>query len=99
VVAAHSLTPYAVTPSSDEQRMLLYVSWKKYVIMRELLDGPSIRMTYIKGKLELRSPAYQHELWKKNIARLVEHHAFVRNIAMREDINDALREFEAEFSK
>jgi Uma2 family endonuclease len=67
---------------ADEQRMLLYVSWKEYVLMRDLLDGPGLRMTYSKGALELMSPSPEHELWKKNIARFVEHFAFVRDIAL-----------------
>src|SRR5271156_5821155 len=63
-----------------EQRMLLYVSWKEYVVMRDLLDGPGLRMTYLEGKLELMSPSTDHEMWKKNIARLVELFAHVKRI-------------------
>ena len=72
-------------PPSDlgEQRMLLYVSWKEYVVMRDLLDGPALRMTYLEGKLELMSPSTDHEMWKKNIARLVELYAHVRGVDLR----------------
>lgn len=65
-----------ISPPPDEQRMLLRgVSWKDYVLLRDLLDGPSPRMTYRKGALELMSPSTDHEMWKKNIARLVELYA------------------------
>src|SRR5678810_1374157 len=64
----------------DEQRMLLRVTWKEYVLLRDLLDGPRPRMTYRKGVLELMSPSVEHELWKKNIARLVELYAHLLGI-------------------
>ena len=62
-----------------EQRMLIHgVSWKDYVILREALDTPGLRMTYCEGALELMNPSRAHELWKKTIARLVELYAFLR---------------------
>jgi Uma2 family endonuclease len=65
----------------DEQRMLVHgVSWKDYVLLREALDTPGLRMTYFKGALELMSPSRNHELWKTNIARLIELFAMERNI-------------------
>src|SRR6266511_1110616 len=65
----------------DEQRMLLRgVSWKEYAILRELIDSPLLRMTYLKGALELMSPSNEHELWKTNIARLVELYAHIKRI-------------------
>lgn len=74
--------PIARAP--DEQRMLLHnVGWKDYVILRDVLDGPAIRMTYLGGSLELMSPSPEHELWKTNIARLVELYAHVRRIDLR----------------
>jgi Uma2 family endonuclease len=80
MVAAASLE---VVEPAREQRMLLHnVSWKDYVLLRDVLDGPSPRMTYLKGALELMSPSPEHELWKKNIARLVELFAHRRGIAL-----------------
>jgi Uma2 family endonuclease len=65
----------------DEQRMLLRgVSWKDYVTLRELMDGPGLRMTYLRGALELMSPSAEHEIWKKNIARFIEFYAHLENI-------------------
>jgi Uma2 family endonuclease len=79
MVAAATLPELA--PASDEQRMLLRnVTWKEYVIFRELMDRPGLRMTYLKGELELMSPSNEHELWKTNIARLVELYAHIRRI-------------------
>lgn len=70
-----------VTSPPSEQRMLLYgVSWKEYVVLRDLMDGPHLRMTYVRGTLELMSPSPEHELWKTNIARLVELYAHIRRI-------------------
>ena len=76
-----AVSPLPIVQPPEEQRMLLSnVSWKEYVTMRELLDGPSLRMTYAEGVLELMSPSPEHELWKKNIARLVELFAHVKGI-------------------
>jgi len=62
-----------------EQRILLHgISWKDYCVLRELLDGP--RMTYARGALELMVPSKEHELWKTNIARLVELFAVVKDV-------------------
>lgn len=69
---------------AGEQRMLLSnVSWKNYLILRDVLDGPGLRMTYVEGALELMSPSPEHELWKKNIARLVELFAHLKGIDLR----------------
>src|SRR5580704_12864602 len=68
----------AVPPSSlqGEQRFLMHgVPWKTYVLLREALDVPGLRMTYFKGALELMSPSPEHERIKKMIARLVEMYA------------------------
>ncbi|MDB5219317.1 MAG: hypothetical protein JWO86_7244 [Myxococcaceae bacterium] len=63
--------------------LLRNVGWKEYVLLRDVLDGPGIRMSYLGGCLELLSPSPEHELWKKNIARLVELYAHLRNIDLR----------------
>jgi Uma2 family endonuclease len=79
MVAAASMPGLASAP--DEQRMLLHdVSWKEYMILRELMDRPGLRMTYLRGALELMSPSPEHELWKKNIARFIELYAYLMNL-------------------
>lgn len=75
--------PLEIATAPGEQRMLLHgVSWKEYVLLRDLLDGPGLRMTYRKGVLELMSPSSEHELWKKNIARFLELYAHRRGIEL-----------------
>jgi Uma2 family endonuclease len=78
-----AVAPLQVAPIPDEQRIVLYVSWKEYVLIRDLLDRPGLRMTYLRGALELMSPSPEHELWKTNIARLVELYAYLRRIDLR----------------
>src|SRR5215212_28683 len=69
--------------SSIEQRMVINgVSWKDYVIAREALDTPGLRMTYCEGVLELMSPSFAHEVDKKTIARLIETYAFLRRLRL-----------------
>lgn len=66
-----------------EQRMLIYgVRWKDYVILREALDTPGLRMTFCEGALELMSPSRTHELRKTTIARLVELYAVLRDLPL-----------------
>lgn len=69
--------------SLPEQRMLIpSVSWKDYVILREALDTPGLRMTYCNGELELMTPGRLHELTKKSAARLIELYAFLRGLPL-----------------
>jgi Uma2 family endonuclease len=70
-------------PIAAEQRMLIHgVSWKDYVLLREALDTPGLRMTYCEGMLELMSPSFGHEVDKKSIARLVELYGFLRRLRL-----------------
>jgi len=63
--------------------MLIYgVRWKDYVILREALDTPGLRMTFCEGALELMSPSRTHELRKTTIARLVELYAVLRELPL-----------------
>jgi Uma2 family endonuclease len=80
---AIAATPVLAQPTSVEQRMLLHgVSWKDYVLLREALDTPGLRMTYCEGMLELMSPSFGHEVDKKSIARLVELYGFLRRLRL-----------------
>src|SRR5688572_9639492 len=73
----------AAAVAEVEQRMVIHgVSWKDYVMLREALDAPGLRMTYCEGTLELMSPSRTHELNKTTIARLVELYAFLRNLPL-----------------
>jgi Uma2 family endonuclease len=73
----------AATLGDVEQRMVVFgVRWKDYVILREALDTPGLRMTYCEGTLELMSPSRRHELNKKSIARLIELYAVLRELPL-----------------
>jgi Uma2 family endonuclease len=75
--------PPELPQALPEQRILIHgVTWKDYVILREALDTPGLRMTYCEGALELMTPSRLHELNKKSIARLVELYAVLRNLPL-----------------
>lgn len=71
--------------TEQEQRFVLYgVPWSTYVLMRDALDDRSgLKMTYLRGTLELMSPSTLHEDAKKIIARLVEQWAMERDVDLR----------------
>ncbi|HEY2365538.1 MAG TPA: Uma2 family endonuclease [Polyangiaceae bacterium] len=56
------------------------VPWKTYVLLRDAIDAPQLKMTYCEGVLELTSPSEAHELNKSHLARLVELYAFLTGI-------------------
>lgn len=69
MVAAQQVAQPAADP---EQRFVLEnVPWWTYVAMRDALDGPGVRMTYLEGRLELMSPSETHEEEKSLIGHLV----------------------------
>jgi Uma2 family endonuclease len=73
----------AASSTAAEQRFLLHgVDWHTYSVLRELLDSPGLRMTYLEGVLELMSPSLRHEAAKKMIARLVEAFALERDVPL-----------------
>jgi Uma2 family endonuclease len=69
----------------DERRFVLHgVPWWTYVALRDALDDQSgLKMTYLKGTLELMSPSTLHEDAKKLIARLLEIWALERDLDLR----------------
>jgi Uma2 family endonuclease len=64
-------------PRSFDNRVILHgVSWDVYERILEVRgDHGGVRLTYLKGALELMSPSNDHEYIKKTIARLVEAYA------------------------
>jgi Uma2 family endonuclease len=78
VTASHLRT----VPPPLEQRMLFNVSWRDYVTLRDLFDGTGMRMTYLRGQLEIMSPSGDHERWKKNVARFVELFAHLKQVEL-----------------
>jgi len=76
----HSISPVL----SEEQRFVVEgVAWKDYVILREALDIPGLRMSFFRGRLELMSPSRKHEVEKKTIARLLEVYALERDVPIQ----------------
>jgi Uma2 family endonuclease len=88
MVAAVPL-PYSSPPQSPpqslgEQRVLLSgVPWETYVALRDAVDTPGVRMTYIEGLLEIMTPLPAHELAKTMIARLIEMFAIERDVPLQ----------------
>jgi Uma2 family endonuclease len=83
MAAALPLVPPVAPLAQGEQSMVIHgVSWKDYVILREALDTPGLRMTYCEGVLELMSPSRSHELWKTSSARLIELYAFLHELPL-----------------
>ena len=62
--------------------MIHGVPWQTYSAIRELLDSPGLRMSYIEGTLELMTPSPLHELRKTSIARLVSEFAIARDVRL-----------------
>jgi len=81
----------------DEQRIVLYdVPWATYVMLRDSLDRPGIRMTYLEGVLEIMSPSREHELDKTLIARFLELFCLERDIPLFGYGSTTFRKEEAE---
>jgi Uma2 family endonuclease len=69
----------------DERRFVLHgVPWGTYVALRDALDDQSgLKMTYLKGALELMCPSMLHEDAKTIIGRLLEVWAMERDLDLR----------------
>jgi len=69
--------------NSDERRILLpNVPWSAYVVLRDTLDSAGVRLTYLKGSLEIMIPSRKHKVYKKQVARLLELFCLERDIAL-----------------
>jgi Uma2 family endonuclease len=80
MVAVRSTLPSKL---KGEQRLLLHdVPWRDYLVLRDLLDYPGLRMAYCEGALELMSPSEDHESKKTLIGRLVETYAIERDVPL-----------------
>jgi Uma2 family endonuclease len=70
------------TPSEEPRILLSSVPWSTYVVLRDTLDTPGLRMTYLEGQLEIMSPSREHEVGKTQIARLLELYCLERDIPL-----------------
>jgi Uma2 family endonuclease len=84
VTAAHlPSAPAAAREREPEQRVLLHgVPWSTYVVLCDTVDRPGVRMTYLEGMLEIMTTSRTHEVWKKQIARLLELFCLERDIPL-----------------
>jgi len=83
MAAAEGFFPVHVPGPTEERRILLTgVPWSTYVVLRDTLDTPGLRMTYLRGMLEIMSPSKLHEVSKKQIARLFELFCLERDIPL-----------------
>jgi Uma2 family endonuclease len=83
MAAATHLFPMRVPSPAEEPRVLLSnVPWSTYVVLRDSVYGPGLRMTYLEGWLEIMSPSKTHEVEKKQIARLLELFCLERDIPL-----------------
>ena len=74
--AAAVRTPDDAHEGADQRVFLHGVSWRRFLdVLAARGDGSAVRVTYIGGVLELRSPSIHHEMIKKTLARLVEAYA------------------------
>jgi Uma2 family endonuclease len=84
MVAASVRSSEPSSAERGERRFVLHdVPWWMYVALRDELDETGVRMTYLKGTLELMSPSALHEESKKILARLVEVWAEERDVDLR----------------
>ena len=83
MAAVAPLYPVHVPLPGEERRVLLsMVPWSTYVVLRDSLDSSGVRMTYLQGQLEIMSPSREHEVDKKQIARLLELFCLERDIPL-----------------
>lgn len=81
-----AVTTNKVEPHKDaEECFVLHgVPWWTYVALRDALDDQAgLKMTYLRGTLELRTPSTLHEDAKTIIARLIEVWAMERDVDLR----------------
>jgi Uma2 family endonuclease len=76
--------PSPATPDlgGDERFVIYGVTWKQYSSIRRALEGRRVKLTYLRGTLELVSPGSHHEGAKTLFARLVELYALERDVAL-----------------
>jgi Uma2 family endonuclease len=83
MVAAAPLFPVHAHSADEEQRVLLTgVPWSTYVVLRDSIESPGVRMTYLQGLLEIMSPSRAHEVDKTQVARLLELFCLERDIPL-----------------
>lgn len=76
--------PPQVDPEQIDGFAHVLLSWKSLMaFLKGRGDSAANRVCYVDGVLELMSPSVNHELIKKNLARLVEHWAMQTDTDLR----------------
>ncbi|MBI4613536.1 MAG: Uma2 family endonuclease [Planctomycetes bacterium] len=76
-MATATALPVRLRPREEDQRVFLEgVSWEMYEKLLELRgERPRPRMIYLEGVLELMTTSWDHEWYKKTLARILEAYA------------------------
>jgi Uma2 family endonuclease len=82
-MATTSGFPVQDASSGEERRVLLHgISWSTYELIRDAIESSAVRMTYFEGALEIMTTSREHEVNKKQIARLLELFCLERDIPL-----------------
>lgn len=82
-MSATSQFPVQGPSYREERRILLHdVPWSTYELIRDAIESPAVRMTYLEGALEIMTTSREHEVNKKQIARLLELFCLERDIPL-----------------
>lgn len=76
--------------------LLSGVPWSTYVVLRDTVESRGVRMTYLKGWLEIVTNGRTHEVGTKQIARLLELFCLERDIRLHGYRSTTWRKEEAE---
>ncbi len=67
-----------------DERVILYgIGWATYEALRDSIDSPGVRMTYLEGTLEIMTVSEEHESIKKRVARLLELWSVERDVRLQ----------------
>lgn len=82
MVAAAVLGAHPARAEGEARVLLSRVPWSTYVVLRDTVDSPGLRLTYLEGWLEIMSSGRAHEVSKTQIARLLELYCLERDIPL-----------------
>lgn len=95
---ATAFEPEPHGPPIEERFVIHDVPWHVYVSLRDSLDqrGSRLRLTYLRGELELMSPSREHEESKSLIGRLLETYCLDQGIELFVEGSTTYREERSE---
>jgi Uma2 family endonuclease len=73
----------AGAPDEEQRFVLTGTTWAQYEALRTMFDDRSgVKLTYLKGTLEIMSPSHAHERGKTILGRVIEAYATERGIEL-----------------